>query len=110
MIRRMKAKPSKASSTFGFILGLAFVAVGGIVVIPLLGPFGMIWTLFAVMITIYHGLNIFTKKGIALYTIESENLTDNIEGRLKKLDGLRNEGLLTSEEYQKKKEEILKEL
>ncbi len=110
MIRRMKAKPSKASSTLGFILGLAFVAVGGIVVIPLFGPFGMIWTLFAVMITIYHGLNIFTKKGIALYTIESEDLTDNIEGRLKKLDGLRNEGLLTSEEYQKKKEEILKEL
>ena len=69
MRRSIKVKPGKAQSTVGFVVGLIFVGIGVIVVIPTFGPFGIFWTLIAVAITVTNGVNAFGKKGVASHEI-----------------------------------------
>lgn len=125
MSKNIKVKPGKKQSLTGFISGLIFCGIGLFVVVPTFGGFGLIWTLFAVIITIIHGINAFSDKGIPSHEIviednfgykeprsnqtiyEKERTT---EDRLKELQRLYQDGLITEAEYQKKRTQILKEL
>lgn len=53
MKRRMRYRPSKASCIFSGIVGIIFSCIGLFVVIPSFGPFGILWTLIAIGITVY---------------------------------------------------------
>lgn len=62
--------------------GLSFIimAVGGLMtlfglfsVISWAGFFGVIWMLLALGLTIYHGINVFSKNGVAFGIIERKN-------------------------------------
>ena len=118
MSRRIRVKPSKGQSIAGFFTGLLFCAIGLFYVMPSLGPFGIVWTLFAVIITVVNGINAFTDKGIASHEITvddgyNQNNMDNRktpEERLKELQSLYEEGMITAEEYQKKRDDILKDI
>ena len=68
----MRVKPGKAQSTVSFVVGLAFVLVGLVMVVPTFGPFGLLWTGVAVAITVINGLNAFGKKGVTTMEIYSE--------------------------------------
>lgn len=116
MGKRIKVKPGKAQSMMGFFVGIIFCGIGLFVVIPTAGVFGLFWTIIAVVGTITNGINAFSEKGVATHSIEIED-TDNfvkqeesIESRLNKLKNLYHQNLITSEEYEKKKNELLKEL
>ena len=50
--RRVTYRPSKAQGVFGVVWGGIFVLIGLVVVIPTFGPFGILWTLIAVGITV----------------------------------------------------------
>lgn len=50
MAKKIKVKPGKAQSKAGFFVGLVFCLIGLVVVIPTFGPFGIFWTLVAVII------------------------------------------------------------
>ena len=50
--RRVTYRPNKGQSVFAGIVGLIFVGIGLIVVIPAFGPFGILWTLIAVGSTV----------------------------------------------------------
>ena len=126
--KRVRVKPGKAQSTVSFVVGLAFVLVGLVMVVPTFGPFGLLWTGVAVAITVINGLNAFGKKGVPTMEISSEEEDDEVpsparedhdhipstalttQERLEQLQTLKEAGLLTDEEYRNKLEEILREL
>lgn len=48
--KKIKVKPGKTQAKMGFVVGILFVILGCVVVIPTFGLFGVIWTGVAVMI------------------------------------------------------------
>ena len=121
MNQRYNVRPGKGQSMFGFIAGIIFVLLGFTVVLPTFGTFGIIvWVLFPIGITVLHGLNAFTQKGVATHrvdvTTEANTSTeaikqsnDSFDEKLRKLHQLKQEGILTDEEYEEKKKQMLNE-
>ncbi len=125
--KRIKVRPGKTQSKFGFIVGIVFCIIGCVVVIPVLGPFGILWTGVAVVITVINFKNGFSDEGVASHEIiidESESATEqdwtaaggsrkaepsgeDIEAKLKKLHSLYEQRLITSSEYEEKRKELL---
>ena len=83
MSKRVRVKPSKGQSMAGFFMGLIFCCIGLSVVIPEAGPFGFVWTLFAIIITVLNGVNAFSEKGIATHeiTIDDDSNENSMEYR-----------------------------
>ncbi len=113
MRRRVTYRPSKAQSILGGVVGAIFICIGFFVVIPSFGPFGLLWTGVAVAITainFYHAFG----KGYIGPNIEIEDdgeaPAETAEERLKKLQSLYDQRLITPEEYEEKRKEILREL
>ena len=135
MSKKIKVRPGKTQSKAGFIVGIVFCLIGVFVAIPIAGLFGVLWTGVAVWITYSHYRNGFTDKPISnrvieieddgnsatvrtgvfdnfrtSYDVSMETDSEDIEGRLRKLQSLYQQGLITAEEYEKKKQEILDRL
>lgn len=131
MSKNIKVKPGKGQSMTGFIGGLIFCAIGLFIVIPTFGLFGIFWTIFAIVITVVNGMNAFSDKGIPTHeiTIEDEEgysthsavsssisesageyVKGSVEERLQKVDDLYQRGLISSEEREQKRKEILDEI
>jgi len=120
MNQRYNVRPGKGQSMFGFIAGIIFVLLGFTVVLPTFGTFGIVWVIFTIGITVMHGLNAFTQKGVATHrvdvTTEANTSTeaikqsnDRFDEKLRKLHQLKQEGILTDEEYEEKKKQMLNE-
>jgi len=112
MSRRVRVKQSKGAGLVGGIVGILFVIIGIVKVVPIFGDFGLIWTGIAVIITIVNFYDAFSDKGIASWEIDvnsNEHIRENndFEVKLRKLEKLRKEGLITEEEYIIKRQEIL---
>lgn len=112
MPRNIKVKPGKTQSLIGFISGLVFVAIGLFIAIPTFGLFGIFWTIIAIVITATNGMNAFGSKGVAMYdvTIADNESPQSIEERLRQLDSLYNQRLITQVEYDQKRQDILKDI
>lgn len=135
MSKKIKVRPGKTQSKAGFIVGIVFCLIGVFVAIPMAGLFGVLWTGVAVWITYSHYRNGFTDKPISnrvieieddgnsatvrtgvfddfrtSYDVSMESDGEDIESRLRKLQSLYQQGLITVEEYEKKKQEILERL
>ncbi|TFB22859.1 hypothetical protein E3U55_06370 [Filobacillus milosensis] len=114
--RGYRVKPGKSQSMLGMIVGVAFVFIG-ITQISNFGAFGIIWTLIAVAITGYHAVNVFSNKGVATYEVdvqgESKSPTqqqtgsEDYESKLRQLHRLKEDNIISEEEYNEKKEELL---
>lgn len=122
MRRRMRYRPSKASCVFGGIVGIIFSCIGVFMVIPTFGPFGILWTLIAIGITIYQFAMAAGKVSMGSWSIEDEDGAGQDSGpsgdvsgrsaqdRLTELQNLYDRRLISQEEYEQKRQEILKEL
>ena len=120
MNRRIRVKPGKGQSMAGFIVGIIFCFIGLFIAIPTVGGFGILWTLIALVITISNAYNAFSDKGIASHEITIDEVDGNsypstgssktTEERLKEAQGLYDRSLITYEEYQQKRRQILEEL
>jgi hypothetical protein len=115
MFQRYGVKPSKGMSAVSMIVGVVFVFIG-ISQISQMGFFGVIWTLVALAITGYHAANVFSQKGVSVYEVDAfanhedqKSSTKNYEEKLRQLHRLKEDNIISSEEYEKKKEELLKE-
>ena len=132
-MKRVKVKPGKAQSGMGFVVGLIFCGIGLFVVIPTFGPFGIVWTLVAVAITVINGVNAFGKKGVATHEIEiddgnntasvynhgmksyeieventdRDNAVADTKKRIENLKSLYDAGLITKEEFNERRNRIL---
>ena len=136
MSKKIKVKPSKGQSTAGFFVGIVFCLIGLFVAIPIFGPFGIFWTMIAVIITVMNGKNAFTEEGVSTHeiiiedndTIKDSNLMkginivkDNAESlkdedyvnisdskkRLEQIKVLYENGFMTREEYEEKRKSII---
>ena len=120
MRRRMRYRPSKASCIFSGIVGIIFTGIGCFVVIPTFGAFGILWTLIAVGITGMNAYQAFGKgyAGPEIHIEEEEtppaggqpSASGSAEERLRELRSLYDQRLITQEEYEAKRQEILREL
>ena len=116
--KRIKVQPSKAQSKVGFIVGILFVVIGLVVAVPNFGLFGVIWTAVAALIAFVHFKNGFTSNSVSTHEIVVEEDSrvnqkpdgeEDIEEKLIKLNSLYEQHLITKEEYDKKRGEILDE-
>ena len=125
--KRIKVRPGKTQSKCGFIMGIVFCIIGCVVVIPVLGLFGLLWTGVAVAITVINFKNAFSEEGITSHEIiidETDSVADwnqstsevnqmgetsgeDIEEKLKKLHSLYEQRLITASEYEQKRKELL---
>ncbi|WP_105614707.1 SHOCT domain-containing protein [Vallitalea okinawensis] len=115
---RHKIRPSKQMSKFTFFIGILFCIIGVIFLVfaassgIFIGvPFLLIWTGIAVYITYYHYRNGFTDNPIGLYDIDVEESNpkkeENFGDKLRELEQLKADGLITESEYRKKRSEIM---
>ena len=116
--KKIKVKPGKTQSKMGFIVGILFVIIGCFVAIPTFGLFGIIWTVDAGIIAFTHYKNGFSDEGVATHEIiiedgmeiiERADDGEDIEAKLLKLNSLYEQRLITKEEYDEKRKELLKE-
>lgn len=120
MSKNIRVKPGKGQSVSGFIGGLMFCLIGIFVAIPTFGGFGIIWTLFAVIITVTCGINAFSDKGIATHEIIVEDdeeesgfksrSHESAKTRMEQVKELYDTGVISSSEYEEKRKQILDEI
>ena len=133
MSKRIHVRPGRGQSKMGFGVGIIFCLIGLFFVIPTFGLFGVFWTAVAGWITYVNYKNGFTNEqidshvieieddgrdvtvtkhgGYHTYSYDTENKSgESAEERLKKLQSLYHKSLITDEEYEQKKKEILDEL
>lgn len=110
---RYRVKPGKSQSALGMIVGIILIFIG-ITQVSQFGLFGVVWTLVAVAITGYHAVNVFSNKGVSTYEVDiQENNTmhssepENFEEKLRQLHRLKEDRIISEEEYEKKKTELL---
>lgn len=115
--KRVTYRPNKAQSVFGGVVGLVFVGLGVGLAIPTFGLFGIFWTLIAVGITIFNFYQAFGKRYIGPeISIEEEGAPSEVPSgndaaaRLRQLQSLYDQGLITDEEFEAKRQEILGDL
>ncbi len=77
-MRRVRVVPSKAISAVGMIGGIAFALLGLFVAIPLFGAFGILWTSIAAAIAIFHAINVFSDRGVAITNIDVDGPLDPV--------------------------------
>lgn len=115
MSKNIRIKPGKTQSKVGVVIGLVFCFIGLFFVIPTFGSFGVLWTVIAFIIAVMNALNAFTKNGVPSHEIVIDDGNTSIgeestKERLKKLKEVYEDELITSEEYEIKKKEILDKL
>ena len=114
MRKDIRVKPGRAQSMMGFVVGIVFVLIGIFMVIPQGGWFGYLWTFMALAITVMHGINTFSSKGIATSRIEVDDMDahakSSVEERLQEVESLYNKGLINKEEYERKRKDILNDI
>lgn len=115
--RRMRYQPSKAQCIFTGIIGIFFCLIGLFMALPNFGLFGLVWTGIAVVITVNSFAMAAGKKNMmGSYVIDEEEISSDqasgqsVEDRLRELQNLYDKRLITTEEYEAKRQEILKEL
>lgn len=119
--KKVTYRPSKTEGLVGGIAGGIFVLIGLVLVIPEFGLFGVFWTGIALVITISSLYHSFGQDyvGPEIYIEEDENTVlppsaqppqQTAEARLSTLQSLYEQGLITSEEYDQKRKDILAEL
>lgn len=112
----MRYQPSKSQSIFIGIVGLVFCFIGLFLVIPNFGLFGIFWTAIAAFITVRCFVMAAGKADMGSYVIEEEGGDSGepcgrtAEDRLSELQNLYDRRLISTEEYEAKRKEILEEL
>ncbi len=114
-MRRIRVRPSKPMSAMALAVGIGFVIIGIAVITPQFGFFGVLWTLVALAITVYHGVNVFSNRGAPLYQADLEGSDrpaspPDVASRLEQLEELKRGGRVSDAEYQEQRARILKEL
>lgn len=111
---RVTKRPGKASGAMSTVVGGIFVLIGIFVAIPTFGAFGILWTLMAAAMCGYGIYSAFGKNYVGPeITIESDVQgapQDDARSRLEKLQELYDSGLISQDEYEAKRREIIAEL
>jgi hypothetical protein len=104
---RIGVRPGKPVSLLGMVAGGLFVVLGVTVILPIFGGFGLVWTALAALIALYHAYNFFSTKGVSTYEVNVQS--QSFDAQLRELAKLREDGLLSQEEFERKRAEVMKE-
>jgi hypothetical protein len=107
MSPQVRIKPGKPVSLLGMVVGLIFVALGLAVIIPVFGPFGVVWTCVAGAIAVFYAYNFLSARGASAYDVDVTG--EDFDTRLRKLEKLRQDGLISTEEFERKRSELMRE-
>ncbi|MBP3701646.1 MAG: SHOCT domain-containing protein [Lachnospiraceae bacterium] len=117
MRRRVRVKPGKTQSMMGMVVGVIFCLIGLFIAIPIFGLFGVFWTAVAVAITVTNGINAFSEKGVPTHEIYVDEYEDgyemedqSVKERLETAKKLYEEGIITKEEYEEKRRQLINEI
>lgn len=120
--KRYQVRPGKLPAVTGLVVSVFFVLLGVLVVIPGTGLFGIVWTGIAVVNMIIYATHVRSSKDMISSEIiveDEERETDREDRteeradaetsaeRLRAAEELYQQGLITYEEYQKKRAEII---
>ena len=119
-MRRYHIRPTKEMRPIGIVFSIVFIIVacsfvflGVTVVIPGSGAFGLLWTGLAVCFAVFGVFNLIQtirgRNGVEIVD-EGGDSGGSAEQRLQELRNLYDRSLITEEDYEAKKQEILKEL
>ena len=119
---RGRITPGSGPSLVGMIVGVLFVILGLTVFIPLTNAagfpasiFAIIWTVIAATITLYYGMNLFRRGGAPIDDIDIETKPAgatseaDFDQKLRKLIQLKEDGLISTEEYLTKRAELMRQ-
>jgi hypothetical protein len=111
MAYRIGVKPGKAASALGMVVGALFVVLGVAVIIPLFGLFGLVWSAVAGAITAFYAYNFFSPSGVSTYevNVDAPGGVEDLDAGLRKLARLKQDGLLSDQEYEQKRAELLRQ-
>ena len=126
-----RIKPGKGISALAALVGLGMGIFGLLVLLPMFGSapgafggmgsaFVILWVLVAFGIAAFYGYNALSDRGVSFLDIDvpgppaghagpGQPPGSDFEERLRKLDALRRDGLITDAEYQEKRATILTE-
>ena len=96
--------PNLTQVVVGMVWGGILALLGLLVMIPVFGGFGIFWTLVGAIFTVLHAWQFFVKK-YPVFRRDQATIR-----QLNQLESLRAAGLMTDQEYQQKKKNILGEL
>jgi hypothetical protein len=130
MLNIKPSKPASVGALFGLffmlLFGIAFsVLVGNVLLDPsneapiamciAFGLFMIAWIGAVLFMLVYHFLNLKRAKGLSLVDIETESgsqadetVSDPIQ-RLRSLEALKQDGLISEDEFRRKREEIMQQ-
>jgi hypothetical protein len=119
---RGRIKPGIGPSLIGMVVGVLFVILGLTVFIPVTNTagfpasiFAIIWTVIAAASTLYYGFNLFRRGGVSSYDIDIETTPadataePDFDQKLRKLAQLKEDGLLSDEEFLAKRAELMRQ-
>jgi hypothetical protein len=119
---RGRIKPGIVPSLIGIMVGVLFVILGLAVFIPVTNAagfpasiFAIIWTVIAATSTLYYGINLFRRGGVSSYDIDIEttpadaSAEPDFDQRLRKLAELKQDGLMSTEEFLAKRAELMRQ-
>ena len=119
MRRRFTSRPAPATSALTAIVGV-FMLVFALVFFSharagggMFAAFMLVWVLGLLGIIIYHVVNAVRPGGVPTNIIESEDGTPPVKTtaeRLKDLEGLRDSKLISEAEYERKRQDIIREV
>lgn len=110
-----RVKLSKSHSLLGMIIGAMFLILGFTIAVPTGDKFGILLTFAAALFIIFYAYNFFSNRGVTLFDVDvglREGLfgeKEDFDRKLRKLAKLKEDGLISQEEFECKRREILKE-
>ncbi|MCK5811330.1 MAG: hypothetical protein KAG94_00385 [Clostridiales bacterium] len=73
-MEKERKKKDKFQTAIWFVLGVVLVIIGGVILIPLLKIYGILWTILAVGVATYQGIKLFSSKSFTMWeTINDED-------------------------------------
>lgn len=112
MRKRVTVKLSRAQTLIVAFAALGLTIFGVATIVPMMGLFGIIWTILAASISVYYFYMAFGKRyvGPEIHIEDETNSSADMTSRLQQLEALHAQKLITDEEYEKKRQELLRSL
>jgi len=118
---RGRVKPSPWSSAIALVIGIAMAVLGFRIAVGPNPSGGVVIGILGLSVVVFASCNLFTRRGVALYEVDIEeprrrthtpptgDAEDDFDTKLRKLAKLHEDGLVTDEEFERKRAEILAE-
>jgi hypothetical protein len=115
---KLHVRPSRASSIIGILVGVAFLVFGVVFLVVLVGKdsqigvgFMSLWIFVVCLIIAFNVYHLISRKGMLEIDAEAGDsgagAEANFDVKLRRLERLRSDRLISEEEYKRKRAEIL---